>query len=245
MGEVIMSGIVPQLEAPSTGIVASELAVGSSVYLMENGSAVEYLVVNQGIPSGSSLYDSSCNGLWLLRKDVYQTTTWLTTYNNYMNNYQITVLHENLNNSFFDLFDTITKEAIKQVKIPYVNGNGNATVASGANGLSTKVFLLSGYEVGWTTSSNSGFPVDGACLDYFEGTATTDSKRVAYLNGVETGWWTRSPQKGQTSYAMGVYTNGGGYKNYQTSAAYGVRPALVLPDTALFDEKTLLFKGVS
>ena len=40
---------------PIAGVLASTLAVGSSVYLMENGSAVEYLVVNQGIPGNSSL----------------------------------------------------------------------------------------------------------------------------------------------------------------------------------------------
>ena len=48
MGKVIMSGIVPPLVAPVTGILAGDLAVGSSVYLMENGAAAKYLVVNQG-----------------------------------------------------------------------------------------------------------------------------------------------------------------------------------------------------
>ena len=62
MGKVIMSGIVPPLVAPVTGILAGDLAVGSSVYLMENGAAAKYLVVNQGKPSGSSLYDDSCDG---------------------------------------------------------------------------------------------------------------------------------------------------------------------------------------
>lgn len=62
MGKVIMSGIVPQLKAPSTGILASDLAVGDIVKLTENGTPVEYIVVNQGIPENSGLYDSSCNG---------------------------------------------------------------------------------------------------------------------------------------------------------------------------------------
>lgn len=46
MGKVIMSGIVPLLTKPSTGILASDLAVGSTVKLMEGGTAVDYLVVN-------------------------------------------------------------------------------------------------------------------------------------------------------------------------------------------------------
>ena len=53
MGKVIMSGIVPTLKAPVTGVLASSLAVGSTVKLMEGGTAVEYLVVNQGIPRQS------------------------------------------------------------------------------------------------------------------------------------------------------------------------------------------------
>ena len=59
MGKVMMSGSVPTLNAPVTGMLASSLAVGSTVKLMESGTAVEYLVVNQGIPSNSNLYDSS------------------------------------------------------------------------------------------------------------------------------------------------------------------------------------------
>ena len=45
--------------APISGILASDLAVGSVVKLMEGGVATDYLVVNQGKTSGSSLYDRS------------------------------------------------------------------------------------------------------------------------------------------------------------------------------------------
>ena len=77
MGKVIMSGIVPPLVPPFvapvvTGIFSGDLAVGSVVKLIENGVATEYLVVNQGKPSGSSLYDDSCDGTWLLRNDIYE-----------------------------------------------------------------------------------------------------------------------------------------------------------------------------
>lgn len=79
MGKVIMSGIVPTLKAPSTGILAQDIAVGSVVKLMEGGTAVEYLVVNQGIPENSSLYDASCDGTWLLRKDIHSNRQWHTS----------------------------------------------------------------------------------------------------------------------------------------------------------------------
>ena len=44
-----------------------QVAVGSIVKLNENGSPTNYIVVNQGIPGNSPLYDASCNGTWLLR----------------------------------------------------------------------------------------------------------------------------------------------------------------------------------
>lgn len=52
--------------------------------LNEKGTPVDYLVVNQGIPEDSPLYDASCEGTWLLRKDISEigygipekSTTW-------------------------------------------------------------------------------------------------------------------------------------------------------------------------
>jgi len=77
-------------------VVLSSLEVGSVVYLNENGSPVEYLVVNQGIPESSSLYDSSCDGTWLLRKDLISTSTWGNTYSVYQNS----GIHTYLNGDF-------------------------------------------------------------------------------------------------------------------------------------------------
>lgn len=246
MGKVIMSGIVPQLVAPVTGIPASDLAVGSSVYLMENGSAVEYLVVNHGKPSGSSLYDDSCDGLWLLRKDIYTSKTW---HNSESNVYAQSTTHTYLNETFFEIFGAVEQTVIRQAKIPYVNGTGAyGAVASGTNGLETKVFLLSAYEVGWTqgtTAPTKWFPIDGACLDYFSATSATDSKRIAYLNNTATAWWLRSPHKDDAKSAWVVSATGGSYGSYANSGTLGIRPALILPSTALFDEKNLILKGVA
>ena len=84
MGHVTVVGGC-RAKAPLTGILASTLSVGSTVKLIENGAAVEYLVVNQGIPENSSLYDTSCDGTWLLRKDVHSDRQWNTQYNTYEN----------------------------------------------------------------------------------------------------------------------------------------------------------------
>lgn len=200
----------------------SALSVGSTVKLNVNGTAKEFLVVHQGLPS--SLYDSSCNGTWLLMKDIYEKRVW----DSYNNDYKNSDIHAYLNGTFLGLFDSDIQSAIKQVKLPYQNGTGSGgSIASGSNGLSTKVFLLGGYEVGWTTANSSYFPVDGACLSYFSGTSATDSKRIANYGGSAANWWLRSPDTSNADYVWSVFANGfWSYDDRRNS--YGVRPALVL-----------------
>lgn len=200
------------------------MSVGSTVKLKLGGTARDFLVVHQGLPS--SMYDSSCNGTWLLLKDIYTTRTWDGSNNDYKNS----DIHSYLNGTFLNLFDNDIKNAIKQVKIPYQNGTGSGgSVASGANGLSCKIFLLSGYEVGFSTSDSSYFPRDGAKLSYFSsGTGSAaNNKRIANYNGRATLWWLRSPLTSGTDYVWGVNSNGSyGYWYYDHTC--GVRPALVL-----------------
>lgn len=210
-------------------VALSTKAVGSTVKLKVNGTAREFLVVHQGKPS--SLYDESCNGTWLLMKDCYESRQW---HSSNSNSYKASTIHSYLNGTFLNLFDADIREVIKQVKIPYVNGTANAAVASGANGLSCKIFLLSGREVGFSTSDNQYFPNDGAKLSYFEsGTGSSAlNKRIAKLNGSATLWWLRSPRALGTNHAWFVLSSGG-YSNVFCTYSYGIRPALVLPSDLL------------
>lgn len=240
MGHVTVVGGCRAKE-PSTSILASSLAVGSTVKLMEGGTAVEYLVVNQGIPSNSSLYDASCDGTWLLRKDILE----LLAYNSSENNsYKASAIHSYINSTFFNLLGEMEQSVIKQVKIPYVNETVGAGIASGASGLSAKVFLLSGYEIG--IGGADYLPRDGAKLDYFDQIAGADPKRIAYLNGSATNWWLRSPYTYRASTTNVWYVaDNGGCNTIRSTYQFGVRPALILSSNALFDEKTMLLKGVA
>lgn len=199
-------------------------AVGSIVKLKVNGTAKEFIVVHQGKPS--SLYDESCNGVWLLMKDIYENRVWNRAA---INKYESSEINTYLNNTFLGLLDSNIKDAIKQVKIPYRKyGGSGGTDQSGANGLLCKIFLLSGYEVGFTTSDNSFFPVDGAKLDYFTESSGGNSKRVSHLNGVATAWWLRSPFTGDATFVWCVDSYGN-YNYLDAHSPVGVRPALVLP----------------
>lgn len=212
-------------------VTLSSKAIGSTIKLKVNGSAKDFIVVHQGKPS--SVYDDSCNGTWLLMKDIYESRQW---HSSNTNDYANSTIHSYLNGTFLAMFDSNIQKAIKQVKLPYRKGSGTSTtVTSGSNGLSAKIFLLSATE---TSFSFSYMPSgEGAELAYFKGCAdnSSDSKRVAYLNGSATGWWLRSPYCSGFYYALCVHS-GGGWNGYNCSDSYGVRPALILPSTLLVSD---------
>ena len=212
-------------------VTLSSKAIGSTIKLKVNGSAKDFIVVHQGKPS--SVYDDSCNGTWLLMKDIYENRQW---HSSNTNDYANSTIHSYLNSTFLNLFESNIKNAIKQVKLPYRKGNGTSTtVTSGSNGLSAKIFLLSATETSFSFSSMpSG---EGAELAYFKGCVdnSSDSKRVAYLNGSAANWWLRSPNCNLFSSALYVNSNGDWDYNY-CSSSDGIRPALILPSTLLVSD---------
>ena len=212
-------------------VTLSSKAIGSTIKLKVNGSAKDFIVVHQGKPS--SVYDDSCNGTWLLMKDIYENRQW---HSSNTNDYANSTIHSYLNSTFLNLFESNIKNAIKQVKLPYRKGSGTSTtVTSGSNGLSAKIFLLSATETSFSFSSMpSG---EGAELAYFKGCEdnSADSKRVAYLNNSVTVWWLRSPYCGNFGSALCVSSNGDWGGDY-CSNSYGIRPALILPSTLLVSD---------
>ena len=212
-------------------VTLSSKAIGSTIKLKVNGSAKDFIVVHQGKPS--SVYDDSCNGTWLLMKDIYESRQW---HSSNTNDYANSTIHSYLNSTFLAMFDSNIQKAIKQVKLPYRKGSGTSTtVTSGSNGLSAKIFLLSATETSFSFSSMpSG---EGAELAYFKGCAdnSSDSKRVAYLNGSATYWWLRSPDCRNVSNAL-IVNSDGGWGNDLCSNSNGVRPALILPSTLLVSD---------
>lgn len=212
-------------------VTLSSKAIGSTIKLKVNGSARNFIVVHQGKPS--SVYDDSCNGTWLLMQDIYENRAW---HSSNANDYANSTIHSYLNSTFLNLFESNIKNAIKQVKLPYRKGSGTSTtVTSGSNGLSAKIFLLSATE----TSFDFGYMPsgEGAELAYFKGCAdnSSDSKRVAYLNGSAASWWLRSPHCNYSGSALYVGSNGDWRGNY-CSYSDGVRPALILPSTLLVSD---------
>lgn len=218
-----------------SGTSIGDIDVETEILLNENVAPVNYIIVNQGKPG--DIYDDSCEGTWLLRKDIAENRQW---HSSNVNDYANSTVHAYLNGDWLDRYDPDVVEAIIQAKIPYVNGTGSGgSVASGANGLSVKAFLLGAYEVGFSTSDNQYFPVDGIKLSYFEaGTGSSaNQKRIATLAGLATAWWLRAPNTVGTGGAWRTYADGN-YSSYSCSNSYGIRPALILPfDFKLSDDQ--------
>lgn len=225
----------------SSGIPIGTIPVGSVVKIGVNGKSYDFLVVNQGIPSNSSLYDSSCDGTWLLMKDIYEKRRWNSER---VNDYANSEINSYLNGAFFAMLDSKSQKAIKEVKIPYRAGSGYGTgITSGANGRPVKSFLLSATEV------NLGAPYEppneGASLSYFNGTkqGTADTKRIAYLNGSATAWWTRSPfcysDLGARRAITVTSIGDNGAEDCNVGSGTGIRPALIVsPKTKVTGDGT-------
>ena len=104
-----MSGRSPRW-IQKIGVKFGTLPVGSTVKLNLNGTAWDWMVVHQGLPS--SIYDASCDGTWLLSKNIYENRNWNSSR---VNKYESSTIHSYLNSTFLNLFDSNIKDAIKQV----------------------------------------------------------------------------------------------------------------------------------
>ena len=238
MGKVFIAG-GGKMNVPSAGVLASSLAVDSIVKLMENNQPVDYLVVHQGLPG--PMYDESCNGCWLLRKDIYSVDQF-SSFNDDQNDYWNSIPHDLLTGDFLKLFNPLTLNIVKQIKIPYEADNGLQT---GSNGLPCQFFILSGNEVGINQGFGMNLVADGVLLSYFSlgDNSTANNKRIAQYNGIDEDYWTRTPPVNGTTIAI-VREIGWGTTSYTESSRHGIRPALILPSNALFDKETMQLKGI-
>ena len=198
----------------ATTLAAQE--VGSTVTLKVNGADAEFLVVHQGNPA-PDVYDPSCEGTWLLMKNVYSQRPWGSA-----SCYADAPVHTWLNSTFLELLDSGIRPAVKTVRLPYAEGSD---VHTGAEGVSAQIFLLSMREMGTPAAQKTGLADEGALLDYFtDGDGSADPLRASSAR-----YWTRSPYTGGGGNVWSVAGESGICSYRAGSSSYGVRPALILP----------------
>ena len=229
------------------------LPIGASVFMNVNGVRTEFLVVQQGKPSGSwswgdetYSYDSSCNGTWLLMKDVYPVEMKYYDGATHLFGYRNSTIHSYLKNTFFYLLDSNIQSVVKQVKLPLEYGGT----------LDTNVFLLSAYELGVYEDEGSDGnplpPISGRKLDYFlqdgyypQSNTKANEKRKCYNNGTLAVYPTRTTWDDydeEDDFTRLVYwcvdTSGAftrRYTNYENVYMETPRPAMILPSDTIVD----------
>lgn len=187
-----------------------DMAVGSTVKIKVDGTLKDFLVVQQGLPSSD--YDQSCNGTWLLMKDIVATMPFYSDGDFVVDDYLKTTFPSLLPSGIYSAIKTVT---LKYYEREYYNA-------------SDKVFLLACREL------NYGMWISGLhYLKYFSdspdensGTSESWGKRVAYYEGRQAKWWTRE-FNGHGNSAV-VYTDGS-ISSAWSNDEYGVRPAFILP----------------
>ena len=210
------------------GSAAGDLLVGQTVAIKESGTPIPYLVVHQGNPD-AGLYDASCEGTWLLRNEISSMRVYGSS-RFYADSRMPSYLNPDIAGTLLSGLDEKIKNAMKTVKIPYHASTGD--IMSGANGLSSRAFILGAYEYGAGTDLT--VPVDGAALDYFK----DKNDRIAYYNGQPVIHWTRSDRINDST--VWVVSETGLLISNMISSSYGVRPAFILPYDYLFEESEVI-----
>lgn len=196
-----------------------DVAVGEIVKLNENGAPAEYIVVHKGLPSAN--YSSSCNGVWLIRKDVAGSTDWDEGNDTILSS---STIKDWLDNIMLPRYDLAIQSNIKTAKIPYRDKGGEyGTDYDGGIGLPCKVFLLSVTEVGL---NESRMPTNGAKLDYFTSGTSSSAESKRRANG---SWWTRSVNTYYEHSAWYIEGTTGEYYSSGANMTQAIRPALILP----------------
>lgn len=128
------------------------LPAGTIVKDTIDGAEFEFIVVNQGVPQQSSLYDSSCNGTWLMLKQLYNQQVWNGSGSTSL--YSGSQIATYLNGDFYNLLSANLRNALQTAKIPYASGT---SVSAGTSGVESKVFLLSALELGLQNGLSENF----------------------------------------------------------------------------------------
>ena len=209
---------------------------GDIVRIKENDSLVDYIVVHQGRPS--SLYDSSCNGTWVMRKECWELKYWDMAENG-SKDYGRSNVDDQMNFVFVEALEPAMLRKIKTVKIPYAAYDSDTSSWIITNN-PTNIFLLSARETGARSSYPHDFPQDGVKLSYFQNTEQTPDK-IANYNGKKQAWWLRSPYTSDPPNAAWYLTTTGQYMCDGVTTHYGARPAFILPaELSVSDDGTVL-----
>ena len=201
---------------PIAGTPLSQLAEGTLIKILENGSPVEFYLAKHS-------YEPSLNGEGrelLVRKELYNYSLWNTLRSN---KYASSTIDRWLNNTYKNLLSSFTRSAMNSTFFYSTVGGGNYTIAT----IDRSIFILSLTELGKSESyvNREGSPVPIA-----------STLRVGSMNGEAVYQNTRSPVNDNGNNIICLYPDGENtVVSDPTNSAAKTRPCFTLPNTALVD----------
>lgn len=199
----------------------ADLALGSKIYLYENGEPVEYFIAEHG-----TLETTIVRGFVYGSAGMQMHSSNDATYSGC----DMDVWLNDSSAGFLSVFDTATRSAFTAKTIKVQDPNQGSVVE-----LARKVFLLSYSEVGLGTSPDEG----NSMLSTFEtytGLTGSNARKGYTSGGSVVYWWLRSPSSA-TNFRT-IDTNGGGYSWGATGTLGLVRPAISVSNTTSVSDDT-------
>ena len=195
------------------------LCPGTGIWLKENGSDVEYIL----------MYKDSQGGV-LLRKDVDQTKRMNATNSTTYEGSEMDVWLSDADSGFLSRFDSATMNAIIARSIPtFSYGDTNCTY------IDRRCYLLSQANMflAAPTATEPELNYSSALMKYYNANDLNTS-RIGKLNNTAVSWWLRSTYSATHYYCVNYNGTQGGNN---AAGSSGVRPALnVSLDTIVSDE---------
>lgn len=205
---------------PIAGTPLSQLAEGTLIKILENGSPVEFYLAKHS-------YEPSLNGQGrelVVRKDIYGNHVW-TNGNN--NNWPASSMIAYLNGEYKALFTSTVKELIGITQYQSaIDGDSNQVATT-----SSSIFLPSMTELGFSSDDWSPFLAEGSVLPIYY------TLQIAYYNSKSSEWWSRTPRhyyNDDNNRAILILTDRT-FVHRLTSNSWGTRPCFTLPNTAFVD----------
>lgn len=215
-----IGGVQSQIDLPGEppGNPLAEIVVGTTVNINENGLPVPFYVAKHD-------YESGLNGAGrtlLVRKECYDVRAWNDIGTNTRANvYETSTIDSWLNTTYHALFDENIAAAMGTTTFYYTKGALENTI----DVLERAVFLLSIVELSGGASN----------VQSKEGTALeiTEALNIAYIDGVASSQWTRSPNI-NNEYSVALLTRLGDRTSINANREQGARPVFTLPGYDVF-----------
>lgn len=196
----------------------ADLALGSTIYLYENGEPVEYFVAEHG-----TLETTIVRGVLYTSRQMHATNVAI------YNGCDMDVWLSDTSSGFLSIFDTATRSAFtaKTIKVQDIDQGEVVELARTA-------FLLSYSELGYGTTPDEGSSMMTA-IETYTG-LTGNSARIGYNSAAAAQyWWLRSPSSA-TQFRI-VYTAGYASANNASLSSW-VRPALSVANATSVSDDT-------